>query len=99
MSQAADWLHIHLSVCWSVHLSVCRAEWQQRCIMGQGEEPPVRGGRWAGRLVEPVGVEPERAALGEGGGVTWRTGAQSGPLDDLLTVLQGRTSENQSHNQ
>lgn len=56
--------------------------------MGQGEEASV-GGIWGAGLVEKVWVEPEAAARREGGGV--RAGAESGLLDDQLTVLQVRT--------
>lgn len=42
-----------------------------------------------GRLLEPVGVEPQGASNGEGGGVIG--GGVSGLLDDQLTVLQVRT--------
>ena len=62
--------------------------------MGQVEEASVAGGMGAGCLAEVMWVEPEGAGRGQGGGV--RVGAQSGLVDDLLTVLQVRTSERQN---
>lgn len=73
----ADGLHVRLSVCWGF------GEWQQRCIMGQGEKASVRGVLGAG-LAQEVWVEPKVTAGGEGG---WVRVVVMRLLDDQLTVL------------
>lgn len=73
----ADWRHVRLSVCRGF------GEWQQRCIMGQGEKASVRG-VWGAGLAQEVWVESKVTAGGEGG---WVRVVMTRLLDDQLTVL------------